>query len=103
MGKAGGDEAIAAVRGVRSSGASGVPSGVPFAPRDGGPWFGPAGMNLQSSVDVSDIDDSDEYLIELAIRSRDRLQRAVRHSSGASQAHYMALLMRLNVALKDKL
>jgi hypothetical protein len=96
MNGAGDSETAIAVRAPRVPEAHGVPPG-------GDTRFGPAGMNLQSSADVSDIDDSESYLIELAIRSQERLRRAIRHSSGASQAHYMALLMRLNVALKDKL
>jgi hypothetical protein len=70
---------------------------------DGDTRFGPGGMGLQSSADVSSIDDSAEYLIELALRSRTRLEQAVRRSRGASQAHYMSLLMQVNAALKDKL
>jgi hypothetical protein len=71
--------------------------------RKGDVYFGPAGMNFQSEVDVEAIDDSADYLIELAIRSRDRLERAVRHSSGSTQAHYLSLLMKINNALKYKL
>lgn len=65
--------------------------------------FGPAGMGYVNTVDVSAIDDSDEYLTDLAMRSRDLLRRAVAFSRGGARIHYQALLVKLNSALKDKL
>ena len=65
--------------------------------------FGPPGMNLQDPVDISALDETGNYLAELALRSRDLLQRAAHRSRGATRAHYTVLLMRLNAALKDKL
>jgi hypothetical protein len=65
--------------------------------------FGPAGMGLQGEVDVSDIDDSKNYLADLAIRSQRLLRRTVNRSRGADRAHYQSLLLQLNGALKDKL
>ena len=65
--------------------------------------FGPAGMGTLSTVDVSTIDDSADWLTDLALRSRDLLRRAVKRSRGAERVHYQALLIKLNTALKDKL
>ncbi len=65
--------------------------------------FGPAGMGLQDPVDISSIDDSGNYLVALALRSRDLLERAVKHSRGETQAHYLVMLAKINAALKDKL
>ncbi|MDR1755936.1 MAG: zinc-dependent metalloprotease [Culturomica sp.] len=65
--------------------------------------FGPAGQGFQSQVDVSAIDDSADFLANLAIRSRDLLRKAVAKSKGSTRAHYQTLLMKLNTALKDKL
>jgi hypothetical protein len=64
--------------------------------------FGPGGMMVQDEVDVSAIDDSADYLTELAVRSRDYLERVTRHSRRGTHVHYHALLMKLNLALKDK-
>jgi hypothetical protein len=63
--------------------------------------FGPAGMNLQSEVDISAYDDSADYMIELAIRSRDLLERAARRTHRSRHVHYHSLLLKLNSALKD--
>ena len=65
--------------------------------------FGPAGMGLQDPVYISTIDDSAEWMIEFALRSRHLLERAVRRSHGANRAHYQSLLLKLNTVLKDKL
>jgi hypothetical protein len=65
--------------------------------------FGPAGMGIQPEVDVSGIDDSNEYLTDLAIRSRDLLRRRLLHRHRVDRAHYQSLLIKLNSALKDKL
>ncbi len=65
--------------------------------------FGPAGMNLQDPVDISTIDDSDEWMIDLALRSRHLLERASNRSRGANRAHYQSLLLKLNAALENKL
>nr|AIA99563.1 hypothetical protein [uncultured bacterium contig00003(2014)] len=68
-----------------------------------GDRFGPAGMGFQSEVNISAIDDSAVYLIDLAVRSRDLLYQAISRSRGEDKAHYQALLIGLNDALKDKL
>jgi hypothetical protein len=65
--------------------------------------FGPAGMGIQREVDVSAIDNSADFLIDLAIRSRDLLRKAVANSTGSTRAHYQALLIKINTAFKDKL
>ena len=65
--------------------------------------FGPAGMGFLGRVDVRSIDDSNNYLMDLAIRSRNLLRGAVASSSGSAKAHYQSLLIKLNAALKDKL
>ncbi|MCL2693456.1 MAG: zinc-dependent metalloprotease [Rikenellaceae bacterium] len=65
--------------------------------------FGPSGLGFQSRVNVAAIDDSANYLIDLAVRSRNLLRGAVASSSGSARAHYQALLTRLNAALKDRL
>ncbi len=66
-------------------------------------FFGPAGMGFQAEVDVDTIDDSADYLTDLAVRSRDLVRRAVRRSKGDDRIHLQALLVDLNKALKDKL
>jgi hypothetical protein len=65
--------------------------------------FGPAGMAYQEDVDISTIDDSANYLIDLAVRSRELLRSAIARSKGKDRVHYQALLVQLNTALKDKL
>jgi hypothetical protein len=65
--------------------------------------FGPAGMGLQGEVDVSDIDDSNDYLADMAVRSRDLLIRKAAHGRKADRAHYQSLLFKLNSALAGNL
>jgi hypothetical protein len=65
--------------------------------------FGKTGHGFQSKVSVKQIDDSNTYLTMLAIKSRDLLRSKVGALSGADKAHYQSLLIKLNVALKDKL
>ena len=65
--------------------------------------FGPAGMGFQNKVNVGAIDDSNNYLTDLAVRSRSLLRNAVASSSGSARAHYQSLLIKLNTVLKDKL
>jgi hypothetical protein len=63
--------------------------------------FGTPGLGTQSEVDISAYDDTADYMIELAIRSRDLLERAARRSHRGKHVHYHALLVKLNAALKD--
>ena len=65
--------------------------------------FGKTGQGFQSQVNVKLIDDTNTYLTMLAIRSRDLLRSKIGATSGADKAHYQSLLIKLNVALKDKL
>ena len=65
--------------------------------------FGPAGMGLQDPVDITAIDDSPAWMIDLALRSRHLLERAANRSRGANRAHYQSLLLKLNSALSDKI
>jgi hypothetical protein len=65
--------------------------------------FGKPGRGFQSKVNVRQIDDSNTYLIMLAIKSRDLLRGKIGALSGADKAHYQSLLIKLNAALKDKL
>jgi hypothetical protein len=65
--------------------------------------FGKPGHGFQSRVNVKRIDDTNTYLTMLAIRSRDLLRSKIGALSGADKAHYQSLLIKLNVALKDKL
>jgi hypothetical protein len=65
--------------------------------------FGKTGHGFQSKVSVKQIDDSNTYLTMLAIKSRDLLRSKVGALSGADKAHCQSLLIKLNVALKDKL
>lgn len=65
--------------------------------------FGKTGQGFQGRVNVKQIDDVNTYLTVLAIRSRDLLRSKIGATSGADKAHYQSLLIKLNVALKDKL
>jgi hypothetical protein len=82
--------------------ATSLREGSPLARQTGDFRFGPGGTNTQDEVDISSIDDSADYLMELAIRSRDLLERASRHPRHNSHVHYHALLMKLNAALANK-
>lgn len=97
MNAAGSSTAIAG----HTAGAASTPSAS--ARQSGKRNFGEPGMDLQDPVDVSSFDDSAENMAWLAVRSQSLLRRAVARSSGSTRAHYRALLMKLNVALKDKL
>lgn len=65
--------------------------------------FGNSAYGVQELVDVAAFDDSGDWLIELAVRAHLMLDRAARNTRGAARAQYLALLARVNLALKDKL
>lgn len=65
--------------------------------------FGKTGQGFQGRVNVKQIDDTDAYLTTLAIKSRDLLKSKIGALSGAEKSHYQSLLIKLNVALKDRL
>ncbi|MDR3329205.1 MAG: zinc-dependent metalloprotease [Prevotellaceae bacterium] len=65
--------------------------------------YGPSGYGFQSKVSLKLIDDSNNYLQVLAIRSRDLLRSKIGAATGSEKAHYQSLLIKLNTALKDKL
>jgi hypothetical protein len=83
--------------------ANGLGSVAALMEQAGNSEFGKTGQGFQSKVNVKQIDDTNTYLTVLAIRSRDLLRGRIGALSGADRAHYQALLIKLNVALKDKL
>jgi hypothetical protein len=96
---AAGDEAIAGVTGAGVTLADAQLSLFDNGERN----FGPAGMNMQSDVDVSAIDDSNDYLADLAARSRRLVMRKLVCANRHDRAHYRSLLFKLNAALRGKM
>ena len=54
-------------------------------------------------VNISSIDQTAEYLQDMAVRSRDLLKSRLGSVSAKDKIHYQSLLIQLNAALKDKI
>jgi mRNA-degrading endonuclease HigB of HigAB toxin-antitoxin module len=65
--------------------------------------FGKAGYGFQNRVSVTAIDDSESYLQDLAVKSRNLLKNRISGTSGSARTHYQSLLIKLNNSLKDKI
>jgi hypothetical protein len=65
--------------------------------------FGKTGHAFQSKVNLGAVNEANNYLQVLAIKSRDLLRSRIAGSTGNARAHYQSLLIKLNAALKDKL
>ncbi|MDR3235955.1 MAG: zinc-dependent metalloprotease [Prevotellaceae bacterium] len=71
-------------------------------PDDEDEQFGTPGYGFQQKVTVTAINEANNYLQVLAIKSRDLLRSRIAGSTGNARAHYQSLLIKLNAALKDK-
>jgi hypothetical protein len=67
-----------------------------------GKTFGKTNPYL-SKVDIQAIDQTNAYLQDMAIRSRDLLKSRLATSSAKDKIHYQSLLIQLNSAMRDKM